>query len=225
MTRRADDIFPAHRAVDWAELAARVEDSARATGEASDPAADDPAAAARILEERARRLAVRPDPEDGGERIELLSFTLAGSPFAIEAGFVVAVVRGVEPTPLPAAAAPVAAVVPWRGRVMTALDLHTVLAVAGVTADATTGGGRLMLVLGEADPELGILVDGVSTLVTLPLSELHEVPQGTPARVEYLRAMTPDAVPVLDAAAILRLHALDDSLDAAPDHTPHAGDA
>ncbi|HEY0971115.1 MAG TPA: chemotaxis protein CheW [Gemmatimonadales bacterium] len=175
------------------------------TEEVTEPT-DDPAAAARILEERARRLAMRPAAATTGELVELLGFTLGGSRLAIESRFVVAVVREVLPTPLPGAVAPVAAVVAWRGRVMTVLELHTVLAAA---AGAPSRALPHMLVLGETAPELGLLVDDVDALVTIEASELRPVPEGTPARAEYLNAMAPDTIPVLDAAAILRLHAAD----------------
>ncbi|HEX5581528.1 MAG TPA: chemotaxis protein CheW [Gemmatimonadaceae bacterium] len=187
----------------WAELLARIEHSARATAGVADP---DPAVAARLLEERARRLAVRPAPAPAEMPVELLGFSLGGRRFAVESRFVVATVRDVHPTPLPGAVAPVAAVVAWRGRVMTVLDMRSAL---GIPAGAPVPQQPRMLVLGGTDPELGILVDSVDTLATLAPSELHEVPEGTHARVEYLRAMAPDAVPVLDAAALLHLHAAD----------------
>ena len=186
--------------IDWAELLARIEDSARATA-----AGDDPAAAERILKERARQLAVPPAPPPTEEPVELLGFTLGGRRFAIESRFVMAAVRDVRATPLPGATPPVAAVAAWRGRVMTVLDLRSALAAPTGPANAQPH----MLVLGATQPELGILADGVDALVGVAPSELHEVPEGTPARVEYLRAVAPDAVPVLDAAAILRLHAVD----------------
>lgn len=194
-------------AIGWVELMARMEDAARATAGGE----HDAATAARILQERARRLAARPDAASSEEPVELLAFTLGGRRFAIESRFVVAVVRDVHPTPLPGAAPPVAAVAAWRGRVMTVLDMRSALAASsGPAPQAGAAGARShMLVLGETEPELALLADAVDTIVTLSPSALHDVPEGTPVRVEYLRAMAPDAVPVLDAAAILRLHAVD----------------
>lgn len=186
----------------WAEVAARVEEWSRSL----ESGASDPEADRRLLEERARKLAVRPSVQPVEEPVELLRFEVGGRDHAIESRYVVAVVRDVRPTALPGAAPPVVAVVAWRGRVMTVLDLRQALAAPRQPA----GGHQHLVVLGDSGPELGVLVDGVDSLVTHLPSELHPVPEGTPARAEYLRAITPDTVIVLDAAAILRIHAADD---------------
>ncbi|HEX6630751.1 MAG TPA: chemotaxis protein CheW [Gemmatimonadaceae bacterium] len=181
----------------WSELHARVEEVGRvlaAGQEVADPAA--------VLAGRARELARVPEAPAAEGAIEVLGFTLGARAFGIESCYVHEVLRDVRATPLPGAAAPVAAVVAWRGRILTSLDLRATLG-----APAAGAPPRQLLVLGDERPELGLFVDAVSVLSSYLPAQLHPLPDGTVARREYLRAIADDATVLLDGAALLRLHA------------------
>ncbi|HEU4629128.1 MAG TPA: chemotaxis protein CheW [Gemmatimonadaceae bacterium] len=182
--------------VAWAELHARVEEVGRtlAGGSAADPAA--------VLAARARELARVPAAPDAEPALEVLGFTLGERTFGIESHHVHEVLRDVRLTPLPGAAAPVTAVVAWRGRILTVLDLRGALGAPPGPAPATR-----LLVLGDERPELGLLADDIGTLTPLAATALHPLPEGATAQREYVRAITDDATVLLDGAAILRLHA------------------
>ena len=187
-----------HRQVDWDELHARVENIGRAL---RDGDVATPEQARALLLRRARELARPLASGAAAAQLELLHLVVGGERYAIETCYVVEVLRHPPATPLPGAVRPVAAVVAWRGRILTALDLRA-------------GGGTLpdrpavLAVLGRERAELGLLADAVDGVSDVALDTMTSVPEGPTAWREYLRAMTTDAVPVLDGAALLDRHAL-----------------
>ena len=187
-----------HREVDWSELHARVENSGRAL---RDGAAATSEQAQALLQRRARELARPLATGRAVEQLELLHLTIGGERYAIETRYVVEVLRHPTAAPLPGAVRPVAAVVAWRGRILTALDLRA-------------GGGALpdrpavLAVLGRERAELGLLADTVDGVGDVALDTLTAVPEGPTAWRNYLRAVTADAEPVLDGAALLDRHVL-----------------
>lgn len=190
-------------AVQWAQTHARLEDAARGADAAA--SALDPEQADLLLRERARALARPLGASDVAPTLEVLRVGIGGRALAVETRHLHAVLRDVAPTPLPGAAAPVSALVPWRGRILTALDLRAPLGIPATADDAA----RHLLVLGDALPELGLLVDEVHALESLDPARLHPLPDGAAARREYVAGLTDDALLLLDAAALLRLHAAD----------------
>ena len=173
-------------------------------------------AARQLLEARARALArplVRPlaTPSLGGDDgEEVVGFTLARERYAVAARHVLAVARLRTLTPLPGALAPVVGVTAWRGLVLTLADLR---ALTGAAAAGLDDLGHV-LVLGAAQPVVGVLADTVDTLArlapddVLPLPERRAGAEG--ARLGVLRGVTRDACLVLDAGRLLAL--FDDSL-------------
>jgi purine-binding chemotaxis protein CheW len=189
--------------VDWAQVHARIEHLARELAGAGVRA---PEEEARLLAERARALA-RPGDRAGRDEarpLDVVRFTLGGRAVAVGARWVVEAVREVTPTPLPGATPPVRALVAWRGRVLTALDLRDAL---GAPPRAADGPGQL-LVLGAERPELGLLVDEIVGLDTLDERRLHPPPDGA-AGGDYAAGLADDATFLLDGAAVLRRHPTD----------------
>jgi purine-binding chemotaxis protein CheW len=158
--------------------------------------------ARRVLEERARALARPPAPPPKQDTVELLTFALASETYAVESRFVIQVSRLSELSPLPGAQPPVFGLTPWRGGLLTILDLRQVL---GVPATALNDLGRV-IVLGDERPAFGILADAVHDLVSVPSAAIRAPQDGVATSREFLRGVTGEAVLVLEAEALLRSH-------------------
>lgn len=184
--------------VDWAHLHALVEDVGRRLEAGSDP---DPEQAARELQRRARALARPVEQAVAESRVELLILDLGGRRLGLETRFVVEVVRHPPTAPLPGATPPVAAVAAWRGRILTSLDLRP-------PRQPSPAGSRssVLVAIGRDRAEVGLLVDRAETVIALPLSALLPIPAGPMVWGDYIRAITEDALPVLDGEAILHRH-------------------
>lgn len=189
----------ANTEVDWAEIEARVDEVGRRLALES---VDSPEHTRLVLAERARALAVPAAAPCDETRLELLALDLGGRRYALETRHVIAMVRRPPAAPLPGALPPVAAVVSWRGRLLTAVDLRPA-APAGVSRPP------LLIVVGGERAELGLLADGVGEITAVPLDELRDVPDGPMRWRDYLRALTADAVAVLDGDVLLQRHAID----------------
>lgn len=188
----------ARRPVDWAEVRSRMEAAGRTLSGATSAA---PEQVRAVLEERARALARPVGTPTPIDQLEAVTFALANEVYAIESRYVVEVFRLGELSPLPGAKPPVFGVTAWRGELLTILDLRTVL---GLRVTALNDLSR-MLVLGADRPVFGILADAVRDLVTLPASEVRQLPEGVGPKREYLRGVTANAVLVLHAEQVLRL--------------------
>src|SRR5579859_2400538 len=122
------------------------------------------------LREQARRYAlIPPDGQDGGET-EVLLFQLGAEQYAIELALLQSVhpVKGI--TEVPCAPATIVGILNVRGEVVTVLDLGTAF---GVGAVATSGvESRVLLVDAPAGGRVGLLVDEVVGVRSLPFAEL-----------------------------------------------------
>ena len=156
---------------------------------------------ADILEERARRLAIRLGANVSATfGVEMLAFTVGRERYAVESRFVFAVVHLADLVPLPGAGAPVVGLTRWRGDVLTVLDLRRVVGGAPRALDDL---GRV-IVMGGKVPEFGVLADVLDGLVSIDPSALHPLREGRVVEIPGLiRGVTSDAVHVLDAAALI----------------------
>jgi purine-binding chemotaxis protein CheW len=156
---------------------------------------------ATILEERARRLALKPAAmraEAFG--VDVVSFSVARERFAIESRFVFAVFHLNDLVPLPGARAPVVGVTRWRGDVLTVLDLRRVVGGSGRALDDLAR----VVVVGASSAAFGVLADTVddivsidpTTLFTLPVDRAPEIPG-------VLRGVTASGIHLLDAAVLI----------------------
>lgn len=178
--------------VDWTALRRRM-DAAREAIAGRD---ETPEAARAVLEARARELAKPPRERAAEERVELVTFSLAGDRYAIESRHVLEVFRVRHVTALGSAAAPLAGITAWRGELLPVLDL----------ARETDASGRRRahaLVLGDGAAAIGILADAVEGLASLPAPELRR-PEGR--FWGDLRIVTGGAVRVLDGSELIRTY-------------------
>lgn len=184
---------------DLAEARRRVDDAARglATGAASSPESD-----RRILEERARLLA-RPDaPETDGFELELVTFTLAGERFAIDAQYLLAVARVERVTTVPGTDPTVYGVMAWRGELLLIRDYRSLLGLAA----AAEGAPGCVLVAGDERPAFGILADEPGEFVRIPAAQVHPVPGRDDVGLNIVRGVTGGMLMVLDAVELWNLH-------------------
>ena len=183
--------------IDWAEVRRRVEAARRAIdvrGEIS------PERARQVLEERARELAtavIGPDRSD--ERLEVMTFALAGQSYAIESRYVVEVFRLRDLAILPGAQPPTVGLTGWRGRLLTLLDLRQILGLSTSTLNDL----GYVIVLGGERPAFGILADTVREMIALATSDVRLPRDGVTVNRKYVRGVAGDALPVLDAQELL----------------------
>jgi purine-binding chemotaxis protein CheW len=153
----------------------------------------------RVLAERARVLAHPASEADRGADIQIVTFTLGGEAWGLEARLVWEVFRMSELARLPGAEAPVTGITPWRGLILPVLDLRSVLGIPSAPLDDL----RFAVVVGTERPALGILADAVDEVRSVGEGELGQPPEGVTRHREHLLGVTPGALPVLDGARLV----------------------
>jgi chemotaxis signal transduction protein len=160
-------------------------------------------AADALLRRRAAALARRPDRRDTEETwIELLTFSLAHETFGLPVASAREVFRPLDLALLPGAEPPAYAVTPWRGILLTVLDLRATL---GTGATGITDLSHVLAV-GLDRRSIGVLIDRVRAIETVAESSLLAPSRGADAERPLVRAITRDAVHVLDAEALLETY-------------------
>jgi len=180
--------------VDWAALRERL---ARSFGPASNDAAD----ADRTLRERAARLSTPLEPERAqGATVSLVCFERAARRYAIEARFVIEVLKCGRLSRVPRAQPALLGVTNLRGDVLSVFDLAL---LEGVTGSAPAEPG--LVVLGEAQPDLALLVDGACEVLSLPRADFSEPRRlGTLPQARFVLGVSAEARVLIDGEAVLR---------------------
>jgi purine-binding chemotaxis protein CheW len=182
--------------IGWAEITQRLSRDA-----AIDP--DDPAQRQQVLRARAAALArplAEPAEDGGADAIEVLAFEVGGERYAVATGWVAQASAMPPLTALPGVPNYVAGIVPWRGQVLAAVDLRSLLALP-LTRLADPAG---LVVLQGADMEFGLLADAIVGVQRYPQARLERsLPGLENIRPGYLLGVTPDRTAILDAAALL----------------------
>lgn len=184
------------RAIDWAELRARL---ATITTE-HEPAAD-PERASRILEERARLLARPTERSSEQPQLSVVVFSAHGERYAIEIAYVRETVRSSGMTRLPGVPEWFVGVESVRGEIVAVVDLGRLFGVPSVALHDVPS---WLIVIGEQESELALCCNEVSDVVALPRARI--VPPPTGAMADGRRDMlgvTDDAIVVLDGARLL----------------------
>ncbi len=148
----------------------------------------------RILRQRARALARRPDDVELEEIRELVTLELAGRRYAIDADLVREVLAVREVALLPTSPPFVLGLTNVRGRITAVIDLRVVLGFEGV---ARSSGQVVIVETGGVEVAIDVRESGVARV---PLSHF-EKPPGDANR--YVKARTTDGVEVLDIERIV----------------------
>ncbi|QDU39526.1 Chemotaxis protein CheV [Maioricimonas rarisocia] len=183
--------------IDWSDIHRRL-DSLRVAIDATTSIS--PEAERRILEERARALAQKPD--EGTSRsdvLEVIRFAVGEERFALATMFVREVVRPTEVTPVPGTPDFLVGVTNLRGEVLAVMDLGPFLGRA-----ASREAAPWIIVLGTDRSEFGIQAGTIEEIGPLEATAIIP-PSGSLGieRGEFVRGLTDDAVLCLDGEAIL----------------------
>jgi purine-binding chemotaxis protein CheW len=182
---------PERGGVDWDLVRRRI--AAAAESGAADP--DD---VRRVLEERAARIAQPIKAEQTAAATEAVVFRLGRERYAVETSFVFSVFPLLEIAPVPGARPPLYGLTLWQGELITVLDLRGVL---GISTASLSDLSRVIL-LGRDEPELAILADAVEGIRRFEEDDLHDTIGTTESR-RYVRALSADAVSLLEATEVL----------------------
>lgn len=153
-----------------------------------------------VLRQRARELAQTIEPPEEGERLEVVEFVLGEERFAFESAWVTEAVRPRETTLVPGALPSLAGLVNLRGRVLSILDLRPLLGISSVEGVKVP----VVLVLADAEGEVGIAADRVEAVRELPRRDLAPPPATLPEPARrYRRGLLPGGLSLLDARRFL----------------------
>jgi purine-binding chemotaxis protein CheW len=189
-------------AIDWEAIHRRL---AITTAAISGSMNHDPEQVSRILEARARAAAKPAATPDDVERLEVLTFSLAGETYGVETRHVRDVCQLKDLTAIPCTPPFVAGVMNLRGQVLAILDLRKFFELP---ARGLTELNRV-LVLKGGDNEFGLLADSIAGLCFVTVSDLQEgLPTLTGIRERFLRGVTGQMLAVLDGARLLSDSAL-----------------
>lgn len=160
-----------------------------------------------VLDARARELA-RPAAALIGENdapaqdsVVVLEIGVGEERIGVPLAQIMEVFRPTEMSAVPGARPPVAGVMAWRGRVLTVLDLAHARPAAPALGDATR-----VIVVGEGRAAFGLLADHVDDVRAIAPGDLGAPDDSSLARAGIMRGVTPDALVVLDATALLQRH-------------------
>jgi purine-binding chemotaxis protein CheW len=185
------------RTVDWEAIHRRLAVSAAAISGGLDHG---PEEKRRILEARARAAARPPVKPDDAERLEVLTFTLAGETYGIETRHVREVCQLRNLAVVPCTPPFVAGVMSLRGRILAIVDLRKFF---DLPARGLTELNRV-IVLGGGENELGLLADSIDGVRPVAASDLQEgLPTLTGIRERFLKGVTGRMLAVLDGSRLL----------------------
>ena len=155
-----------------------------------------------ILEARARRLArpvvIDQVSLDEADSNTVLVIRLGGERIGVALDYITEVHRATRLTPIPGARPPVAGVIAWRGRVLTVLDI-----AVGRSAPVGIDEKTRIVVIGQRRAAFGIVADEVEDAELANLLDAAPVETVDPARAEFIRGVTSDALVVLDVPALI----------------------
>ncbi len=156
--------------------------------------------------ERLARSAGSRDQESSEPELlrELLSFELAGSPYAIPVERVREIVRVRNITPMPRVPDSVLGVVALRGEIVQVLDLRMCL---GLRVSEPTRRSRVIVLHGDDTKVTGVLVDGVSEVLRVSESEINQTTSTESGAVQELCARGDEFVSIIDTSIVTEFNA------------------
>jgi purine-binding chemotaxis protein CheW len=153
-----------------------------------------------VLQARARALAVEKVRSKSDEGLEVVEFRMGEESYAFASTYIREVYPVKEITPLPCTPAFVLGIINLRGQILSVLDLRQLFGLP-----LTDNGPRdRMLIIGSHEMELGIMVDEVVGVRTVPLADFRALPAALEGnRSDYIAGVTTARLILLDAGRIL----------------------
>lgn len=191
------------RVTDWQEVHARLERARLAMESGGEP---QPEEIARILADRALALA-KPleDAAPSTEMIELLVVSLGGERFGIETVYALEVFSLRELIPVPCTPAFVLGVVNYKGRILTVLDLRSILGLSG----GGVAEGNKVVSVEAGGMTFGIVVGTVAGTISVLAHTVAPPPEAlTGLRMDLTRGITEELITILDLDALARAPAI-----------------
>jgi purine-binding chemotaxis protein CheW len=185
------------RFIDWNDARQRVARAGERLKEALEPS---PEQARRVMDERARSLAIAVADGTAAHGIEVITFTAGRELFAVETRYVIEIVQVEGLVPLPGVAAFVAGIENVRGEILLVIDL---LKLCG-TSELAPAERRWVVVIGQNHAEVGIVASDVHEVTRLPADALFTLPYAqTQLQRDPIAGVTDRALVLLDGAALL----------------------
>lgn len=165
---------------------------------AADPQGDQ---TKRILRERAKKLARKPDTEESQEAfLEVIEFALADERYAIEVEFVREVCLLKDLTPVPCTPSFILGIINVRGQVISVTDVKEFF---DLPRREVTDSSRV-LILKNRVMELGILADSVVGERKIPFNSIQSnMPALTGIREHYIKGVAGDRLVVINGEKLL----------------------
>ena len=142
------------------------------------------------------------DDADGLELLQLLAFSLAGTPYALPVERVREIVRLRPITPVPRVPAAVRGVISLRGEIAQVIDLRRCL---GMSPLEPTRSSRIIVLQGDDGVSAGLLVDAVRDVLRIDEEETVPPPTGEGDGVLALCSREGTFVSLLDLDRVLEL--------------------
>lgn len=133
---------------------------------------------------------------------ELLTFRLAGSPYAIPVERVREIVRLRAITPVPRVPRPVLGVIALRGEIVQVVDLRMRL---GLATPEPSRSSRVIVLHGEDDRVTGVLVDEVREVLRAPEESIRPATGGESGSVAELYVGGEEFVSIIDLDRVLEI--------------------
>ncbi|HYI02498.1 chemotaxis protein CheW [Hyalangium sp.] len=182
--------------LDWAGAYARLERLTTRT----EAGAATPEDSLAVLDARARALAQPLSPaQEAGTLLEVVRFRSGEQRYALETRFIHGVLRGAKLTALPGAPPVLRGLTLLRGEVLPLVEL------APLFGRPATRAGDIVLVVGLARPELGLYVEEVEEVASLPRDTLLAPPAALGAESGGLvSGVQREGLLLLEAEALLK---------------------
>ena len=162
-----------------------------------------PSEEARDWDALARAAANRGDaPESLDEIRQLLSFELAGAPYAVPVERVREIVRMRPVTPVPRMPDEVRGVISLRGEMIELIDLRRRLSLGSIEPDRRT---RIIVIKADDDEVVGLLVDAVREVLRVPDEAIQPATGSDTGAVSELCKFRDEFVSMIELDRVLSL--------------------
>ena len=156
-----------------------------------------------VWRRRADRLAQKRDTSAGPQDLlQVLVFYVGAEQYGLELTHVASVIPPVCCTPVPGAPATLAGIIDVQGEIRPVLDFRRMLGLAA-SAGEPSGETSPVIIFQRKGRRLGLLVDRVETIRSIPRSDLRAAGASqTSLSTRYLESLTPDTLMLLSVDAL-----------------------